>query len=258
MRFSLSWGLATGSGKGQRVRILVFVFRVMALATAVWALVSRASCAFITDTCLGANLFSYFTVHSVFLMILSMLLASCYVMFTDREPVWLTVFRALATTYVMVSGIVFAVLLANASLFNYLFLVPLSSKVLHFVLPICAAADFLLGPCRHQLKWSMAWLAMVFPALWAAYTLIRGEMVGWYPYFFLNPSKVGGYQTVGIYALGLTGFILLTAFAVVAATRLPRTSLQSRKIRKVEEESTSSKARTSESSIGIGYFHVRH
>lgn len=62
---------------------------------------------------------------------------------------------------------------------------------------------------------------MVFPVLWAIYTIIRGRMVNWYPYFFLNPDLVGGYAAVGIYALGLSVFILLVALATVAVTRLP-------------------------------------
>ncbi|MFI7585364.1 Pr6Pr family membrane protein [Kocuria sp. M1N1S27] len=238
--------------------MVVFVFRVAALATAIGALVSRAGCAFVTNTCLGTNLFSYFTVHSVFLLILTLLLSTCYTVFAGSEPRWLTVFRALATTYVVVSGVVFAALLANAALFNYLFLVPVSSKVLHFVLPIYAAADFLLGPRRNRLGWSTAWLAMVFPALWALYTLFRGQMVGWYPYFFLNPSKVGGYQAVGVYALGLSGFILLVALLTVAVTRLPSTPVEQGKKRGHEEDSASPRSRSPEMSLASRGQPVRH
>ena len=40
------------------------------VAVAIGALTMRADCAFITRTCLGTNLFSYFTVHSTVLLIL--------------------------------------------------------------------------------------------------------------------------------------------------------------------------------------------
>jgi hypothetical protein len=236
------------AGKGKLMRWTVFVFRMAALATAVWALGSRASCAVVTGSCLGSNLFSYFTVHSAFLFILAVLVAACYTLFTDSEPAWLTALRAMAVTYTVVSGVVFAALLANATLFDYLFLVPLSSKVLHFVLPFYAVADFLFGPCRHRLGWSTAWLAMVFPLLWAAYTLVRGEMVGWYPYFFLDPGMVGGYQTVGIYAVSLSGLILFIALATVAASRLPSTSLRWRHRRRIGPGSSSPTTRASTTS----------
>ena len=124
----------------------------------------------------------------------------------------------------IVSGAVFAALIVNAELFDYLFLVPLSSKALHFFLPLYALADFLLAPHRQQLRWSTAWLAMFFPVLWAGYTLVRGETVGWYPYFFLDLDQVGGHDIVGLYTLGLSVVILLTALLVVATTRLPTTT----------------------------------
>jgi hypothetical protein len=204
------------------MRFFILPVRVLALAVAVWALTSRAECALVTGTCVGINLFSYFTIHSTFLFILAVLLAMLHTTVNGTEPVWLTVFRAVATTYMVVSGTVFGVLLANAELFGHLFLVPLSSKVLHFVLPVYAVADFLLGPYRHRLRWSTVWVAMIFPALWAVYTLIRGRMVGWYPYFFLDPRLVGGYHAVGMYALGVSVLILLVALSVVATSRLPR------------------------------------
>lgn len=201
--------------------VVVVAVRAAALVVAIWALVSRADCAFVTRTCLGSNLFSYFTIHSVFLLILAVLLAVLYTVSGRTEPSWLTVLRSLATTYTVVSGAVFGVLIANAELFGHLFLVPLSSKVLHFVLPVYAVADFLLAPGRRRLRWAATWLSTVFPAVWAVYTLVRGRMVGWYPYFFLDPDLVGGYRAVGTYALGLSVVILAVAALTVAATRLP-------------------------------------
>lgn len=203
------------------MRIVVVAVRACALAVAVWALVSRADCAFVTRTCLGSNLFSYFTVHSAVLLILTVLLALLHTAAGAPEPGWLTGLRAMATTYTVVSGAVFGVLLANAELFGHLFLVPLSSQVLHFVLPVYAVADFLLAPGRRRLRWASTWASTVFPALWALYTLVRGRLVGWYPYFFLDPDLVGGYRAVGTYALGLSVLILAVSFLTVAATRLP-------------------------------------
>lgn len=203
------------------VRGVVVLVRALALAVALHALVSRAHCA-VSGTCSGSNLFSYFTIHSVVMVVLSVLAALLLTALGRSEPVWLTVGRALATTYMLVSGIVFALLLFNASLFDYLFLVPLSSKVLHFVLPVYAALDFLLAPGRNRLRWSALWISLVFPAVWGVYTFVRGELVGWYPYFFLDPHQVGGWGAVALYASVVCGLLLLVATAVTAVTRLPR------------------------------------
>ncbi|WP_035769034.1 Pr6Pr family membrane protein [Arthrobacter castelli] len=203
------------------MRMLFLIVRVAALVTGLWALMWRADCVFATGTCLAANLFSYFTIHSNIMLVLVLMIAMYYGASSIHEPEWLTAARALTTTYMIVSGTTFGVLLVNADLLNHLFLVPLSSKVLHFVLPAYAVLDFLLVPARHRLHWSIGWLSMIFPLIWTVYTLIRGRLAGWYPYFFLNPDLVGGYRTVLIYAGVLAAFILLVSFIVVALSRLP-------------------------------------
>ena len=203
------------------VRGAVVLVRALALAVALHALVARAHCA-LSGTCSGSNLFSYFTIHSVVMVILTVLAALLLTALGRSEPAWLTVARALATTYMLVSGFVFALLLFNASLFDYLFLVPLSSKVLHFVLPLYAALDFLLAPGRNRLRWSTLWICLVFPVAWAGYTFVRGQLVGWYPYFFLDPHLVGGWNAVAFYACMVCGLLLLVAATVTAVTRLPR------------------------------------
>lgn len=203
------------------MRMFFLFVRVAALVTAVSALISRADCVFATGTCLAANLFSYFTIHSNIIFVLVLIIAMYYATMSMHEPEWLTAVRALTTTYMIVSGLTFGLLMVNADLMNHLFLVPLSSKVLHFVIPGYAVLDFLLVPARHRLHWSVSWLSMVFPFMWAVYTLIRGRLAGWYPYFFLDPELVGGYQVVIIYAAMLAAFILLVSFMVVAASRLP-------------------------------------
>ena len=203
------------------MRVAVPLLRVAALTVAVAALVARSRCAVVTGTCLGTNLFSYFTIHSTVLLVLALVLALVHHALRGGEPPWLTALRALATTYVVVSGIVFTVMLLNAELFGHLFLVPRSSQVLHFVLPVYALLDFLVGPGRHRLRLSTAWAAMVYPVLWSLYTLARGRLVGWYPYFSLDPDRVGGYTAVGVYALGVSALIVVVAVGVTAATHLP-------------------------------------
>lgn len=203
------------------MRMFFLLVRAAALGTVIVALVARSDCLFATGTCRAANLFSYFTMHSNILFALVLILAMYFGALSLHEPEWLTTARALTTTYLVVSGITFGLLIANADLMNHLFLVPLSSKVMHFVMPAYAVLDFLIVPARHRLHWSVAWLSMTYPLIWSVYTLIRGRLAGWYPYFFLDPNLVGGYQVVSIYAGVLAAFILLVSFVIVASSRLP-------------------------------------
>lgn len=205
------------------MRWLILLMRVAALTTLLWALVTRADCAFVEPTCLGTNLFSYFTIHSNLMLLAMLLVAVPYGLLGRREPLWLTAVRALVTTYMVVTGVTFAVMVANAQLFPYLGAMPLPTVFLHFVLPPYAVLDFLLAPHRRRLPWSLVWVSLTYPVLWGVYTLVRGRMVEWYPYTFLNPDAVGGYDMVAIYATALVVFILFVAFTTAAASRLPRT-----------------------------------
>ena len=241
------------------MRPVVVLARTVALVVAIWALVARSNCAFVTETCLGTNVFSYFTVHSAFLLVLALLLATMHTASRVAEPGWLTGFRGLATTYTVVSGAVFGALLINAELFNHMFLVPLSSKVLHFVLPVYAVLDLLLAPGRNRLHWRTAGISLIFPALWAVYTLVRGELVGWYPYAFLDPAVVGGYGTVAVYAVALSGFILLIAVLAVAATRLPAlpASRRRRRDRAGQAHEGAEQTRADRTGVPVGSSHGR-
>ncbi|MBG6237840.1 hypothetical protein IWX78_000795 [Mycetocola sp. CAN_C7] len=200
------------------MRFVVAAVRVAVLAVTVWALLARTSCFYIYGTCVAINVLSYFTIQSHVIMVIALALSVFVGVSGAREPRWLTILRLLATTYVVVSGGVFALLVLDESLSPFLFQAPLSSKLLHFVLPFYAIGDFILLT-RRRLPWKTTWLALGFPVAWAAYTLVRGTSANWYPYFFLDPDAAGGYGMISFYALGLSGVILLLTSALVAGTR---------------------------------------
>lgn len=204
------------------MRIALLLLRSAALIVSLWALIARADCVFATQTCRADNLLSYFTIESnvAFAVLLATLIVRDLVV-KKAETMLITAIRAIITSYLIVSGATFALLLSYSGLGEYSFLVPVSSKVLHFVLPVYALADFLFHPARRKLRWFAPLAALIFPAAYAVYTLIRGHSVGWYPYIFLDPAWVGSYSGVAVYGAGLGGAILLLNFGLVAATRLP-------------------------------------
>jgi bacteriorhodopsin len=65
------------------------------------------------------------------------------------------------------------------------------------------------------------WLIVVFPIVWVIYTMIRGPIVGWYPYPFLNPDiEPGvGYGGVTVYVIAIAAFILLVGAGIVGISR---------------------------------------
>lgn len=154
------------------------------------------------------NFFSYFTnlsnLFAAFVLLLSVFSSSS----ASRDHV-----RYASTVNMTVVGLVFAVLLRNVDLGA---LLPWVNFVLHYIMPVAVVLDWLVRPPVSRLKAKNILLAMVFPAAYLAYVVLRGTSTGWYPYPFLNPSNVGGYGGVAMYALGIVGTFLLAGWALLA------------------------------------------
>ena len=122
------------------------------------------------------------------------------------------VIRGAATLYMTVTGLVYAVLLrpieADVGLTD-----AWVNWVLHSLAPAAAMVDWLLFPPARKLGRSVLWSWLVFPAVFLVVTLVRGPIVDWYPYPFLDPAETGGYFGVAAYsALVLAIFLGLGAF----------------------------------------------
>ncbi|MFF2274277.1 Pr6Pr family membrane protein [Agromyces sp. NPDC058126] len=169
-----------------------------------------------------ANFFSYFTVQSAFLAVVTLGIAGGFALAAPRDPPWLGVLRTMVTVYVLVSGIVFGIIVAQASTRDYRVDVPWSDTLLHFVVPALAViawtADSIMA-VNPRVPWSTVGWVLVYPTVWLGYTLARGADLGWYPYFFLDEAQVGGPVGVALYcALVLVIFVTLTA-GLVAVNR---------------------------------------
>jgi hypothetical protein len=128
--------------------------------------------------------------------------------------------RGAAVLYMLTTGIVYAVLLAGKH--NS---IPWVNTVLHRVMPLVVALDWLIDPPRTSLqprRVVLAWMA--FPVLYIAYTLVRGPLVHWYPYFFVNPGHSGGYLlvAVSVIVIGLGQIAMGLAIAYVGRVRAAR------------------------------------
>lgn len=174
------------------------------------------------------NFFSFFTILSNVLS--AVVLAWAAVWFWTKgkdadgpEPRTLAVLLACATTYMVVTGIVYNTLLRGIPLPQGT-TVPWSNEILHVVGPLFLLADLLLGPRRRALPWRAVWEILVLPIAWVVYTLIRGPLTTspstgqpfWYPYPFLDPNNFdNGYGTVAVYVVGVAVVIALAAWVVV-------------------------------------------
>ena len=184
---------------------------------------------------LMVNFFSYFTILSNFITAVVLVIGGIWALRTrksaDVEPVWLATLFACISTYMIVTGIVYNLLLRN---------IPLggisdvwTNETLHVVIPLVMLADVLFAPRRRALGWSTVFIAAIFPVVWAVYTLIRANFIigpatgnpWWYPYPFLDPHLTpGGYLGVAGYIVGIAIAIIgVAAFVVWVGRRRSRT-----------------------------------
>nr|WP_255524937.1 Pr6Pr family membrane protein [Herbiconiux sp. VKM Ac-1786] len=137
-----------------------------------------------------------------------------------RLSAWAGGIRGIVTTYVIVSGIVFGTIVTQASSHQYRIEVPLSSQVLHFWIPGYLILDWIVGIGRPRLLWRTVPISLGFPIVWGVFTLIRGSIVGWYPYFFLDPGQVTPPEFVFYAGIALALFAGITAL-LAWISRLP-------------------------------------
>lgn len=161
------------------------------------------------------NFFSYFTNLSNLIAVAVLLLSACRRPSTHGD--WRDVTRYVSAVNMAVVGIVFVVLLRNVDLGA---LLPWVNVVLHYVMPVAVVLDWVgLQAPAVPLKARHLALALVFPAVYLVYVLLRGAAVGWYPYPFLDPANVGGYGGVALYAAGIFGTFLVVGWALLALGR---------------------------------------
>jgi hypothetical protein len=166
-----------------------------------------------------ANFFSFFTIQSNILGVAALFLL-VVVPRARRNPSFDGA-RSAVVLYMALVGVVFALLLSGLQE-ELQTTVPWVDFVLHKLMPVVLVLDWLVDPPRHRLPaWTvLAWLA--YPAAWLTYTLVRGELADWYPYPFVDVSKLGYGGVLGR-SVGLTlGFALAGAALLWIGNRRAR------------------------------------
>ena len=212
------------------MRILFAVYRVAGAALIAAAIIGQYvhSAAFRADIGVpdspipGINFFSFFTIDSNVLTVAVFLIgAVLLVRSRGDDPLWFGIGRAAVTAYMATTGIVYNTLLRGVEVSEGATLA-WSNEVVHVIGPILIVLDWLFAPGRRRLEWRHIGIVVIFPIVWAVYTMIRGPFVndptqavlnpdyagGWYPYPFLNPVTAPlGYVSVAFYVVLIAAVI---------------------------------------------------
>ncbi|MGH2515860.1 MAG: Pr6Pr family membrane protein [Ktedonobacterales bacterium] len=167
------------------------------------------------------NFFGYFTnLSNIFAAVV--FLAGAVYLLQRREPTQTeNLVRGASVAAMAVVGIVFAILLRDEDLGT---LLPWVNTVLHIIMPVVVVVDWLYAPPKTILAVRQAGYWLIYPLLYLVYTLIRGAIVGFYPYPFLNPAKAGGYGVVALYCIAIfVVFLVVSWLLITLGNALKRT-----------------------------------
>ena len=162
------------------------------------------------------NMFCYFTVQSNLIVAVTCLLLALNL---DRSSELFRMFRIAGVVNIAITGVVYHVALADLQELDGQAAV--ADQLLHVVVPVVAVVGWLLCGPRGLVDRQTVVLAALIPLAWCVFVLIRGPVVDFYPYPFID-VRLHGYARVFL-NIGLVGllFVALGAAAVWADRHLP-------------------------------------
>lgn len=132
------------------------------------------------------RLFSFFTIESNIAVLVVCLLIVAH---PTRRGIWWEIARLNALLAITITGIVYAVILAPQLQLSGWALA--ASIGFHYISPWVTLAGWLIFGPRRRFRWSTVAGAFVLPVAWLVYIFTQGVFTGWYPYPFLDVTKIG-------------------------------------------------------------------
>jgi hypothetical protein len=96
---------------------------------------------------------------------------------------------AAMTLYILVVGITYNAILR--SIWNPQGLQRIVDELLHLVIPLLFFIYWFIFQSKKPLHWKNIFPWLLFPLLYCIYTLIRGQLSGYYPYPFMDLTQLG-------------------------------------------------------------------
>jgi hypothetical protein len=187
-------------------RILVALLAAVAIAATLAAVAAKSPIN-------PFNFFGYFTIQSNLLDVVVLLVGGARLLRRTPPGTGWTVVRWALTDFMVVVGLVYALLLAPTDAAGGVPL-PWANTVVHVVTPAFALLDWFLAPDRLRTPLRLTWVLLLYPAVWLTVVLVRGATDGWVPYPFLDPRN--GYALVA----GMSALVALAFVAVGLVLRL--------------------------------------
>ena len=162
------------------------------------------------------NVLCYFTIQSNILVGIG---TGMLALGRARPTTWFRALRLTGLVGIALTFIVFHAVLrdlqdltGNAALADFL---------LHTVSPILCVGGWLWFGPRRQTTATVVYWSLGFLIAWGVFTLVRGEIIGFYPYPFMDPIDSGYARVVVNLAIVAAIFVGMAAGAHLLDRRLP-------------------------------------
>jgi hypothetical protein len=159
-----------------------------------------------------ALFFSYFTILSnIFVAI---------VLFDEAQASFDRA-RATAVFCILTTGVIHGLFLRGPALQDVIAnSIPWVNDVFHYIMPVVMGLDWILFPPQSKVKWISILKWILVTLIYLVYAEILGYFTNIYPYFFVDPTRLGGYLGVLRACIGFVPFFAIIGAVIVVSNRL--------------------------------------
>ncbi len=159
--------------------------------------------------------FAYFTIISALLTASVLTLSSIQLFRGIAETKFISLSRLTMTVSMVIVGVIYNALLRGGDPdprdvgYNW---PVLPNEILHTYVPILILVEWLLTRTTIALKVNQAFWVLLYPLAWLTFSISRGLIQGWWPYWFIDPQYGIGTQATWIAVIAIMFSVLALAF----------------------------------------------
>ena len=181
------------------------------LGAVVWQITDRL----IHNLFRPAEYFSYFSIQGTLICAVVLAVTGVRAIRGLSETRLITLTRLSTTVYVVVISVVYNALLRGGAGdirdAGYKWPV-LPNEIIHVWGPILMLLDWLLIAGFSSVRLRAAFWVVLYPVAWILFSVIRGNIDGWWAYWFLDPSDKGGVGGMLTYIFGIAALMIVLGF----------------------------------------------
>jgi len=166
-----------------------------------------------------AEYFTFFTITSCLLTGVALTIGGLRVLRNQPETKFLTLFRLTMAASMVIVGVIYNLLLTDSvdkRDIGYDWPV-LPNLVLHTYMPILVFLEWLISRTAVPLKLKTAFWVLVYPLTWLAFSITRGFITDWWPYWFIDPQY--GYPVMLQWIFTIAAFFVVLALGLLPAQK---------------------------------------